>query len=103
MSTHGYAEMLRVDALGPSYIALGAVFPTTLKSMPTAPQGPGRLRTYAALMQDYPLVAIGGIDAERIATVMRCGIGSAAVVRAIVAANDPEAAVAQLQGVMQAR
>ena len=44
MSTHGYAEMLHVDKFTPSYVALGAVFPTTLKRMPTAPQGLGRLR-----------------------------------------------------------
>ena len=100
MSTHGYAEMLRVDRFTPSYIALGAVFPTTLKQMPTAPQGLGRLRAYAQLMHAYPLVAIGGIDAARIQAVMRCGVGSAAVVRAIVAADDPEAAVVQLQELM---
>lgn len=100
MSTHGYAEMLRVDKFSPSYVALGAVFPTTLKQMPTAPQGLGRLRAYAQLMNAYPLVAIGGIDAARIQAVMRCGVGSAAVVRAIVAAEDPEAALAQLQELM---
>lgn len=66
----------------------------------TAPQGLGRLRAYARLMHAYPLVAIGGIDAARIQAVMRCGVGSAAVVRAIVAADDPEAAVVQLQELM---
>ncbi len=44
VSTHGYAEMLRVAAIGPSYLALGAIFPTTTKVMPTAPQGMGRFR-----------------------------------------------------------
>lgn len=63
VSTHGYAEMVRADAVGPSYVALGAVFPTTLKKMATAPQGIGRLAAYARLMQGYPLVAIGGIGA----------------------------------------
>lgn len=38
VSTHGYAEMLRADRVSPSYIALGAVFPTTLKRMATAPK-----------------------------------------------------------------
>lgn len=101
VSTHGYAEMLRADRFTPSYVALGAVFPTTLKQMPTAPQGLGRLLAYAELMKAYPLVAIGGIDAARIQEVMRCGVGSVAVVRAIVAAEDPEAAVAQLRELMR--
>jgi thiamine-phosphate pyrophosphorylase len=90
LSTHGYAEMMRADALSPSYIAMGAVFPTTLKNMPTAPQGLGRLGAYAQLMQAHSLVAIGGIDEARFADVRRTGVGSIAVVRALVTATDPE-------------
>jgi thiamine-phosphate pyrophosphorylase len=90
LSTHGYAEMLRADRFSPSYLALGAVYPTTLKRMATAPQGAGRLKAYARLMRDYPLVGIGGIDAARLPDVMASGVGSVAVVRALVAAPDPE-------------
>ncbi len=97
LSTHGYAEMLRADAHAPSYIAMGAVFPTTLKRMLTAPQGTGRLSAYASVLRDYPLVAIGGIDAARLPEVMASGVGSAAVVRALVAATDPEAEASRLQ------
>ena len=96
LSSHGYAEMLRADQFSPSYIALGAVFPTTLKRMQTAPQGTGRLGAYARLMRDYPLVAIGGIDGEKMAQVMASGVGSVAVVRAITSAPNPEEAVQQL-------
>jgi len=96
LSSHGYAEMLRADQASPSYIALGAVFPTTLKRMATAPQGPGRLHAYARLMRDYPLVAIGGIDGDKLPLVLGSGIGSVAVVRAITAAAQPEEAAAQL-------
>ena len=97
LSTHGYAEMLRADAHAPSYIAMGAVFSTTLKRMLTAPQGTGRLRAYAGVLRDYPLVAIGGIDAARLSDVMASGVGSAAVVRALVAAVDPAAEATYLQ------
>jgi thiamine-phosphate pyrophosphorylase len=97
LSSHGYAEMLRADAFSPSYIALGAVFPTTLKRMQTAPQGPGRLHAYAQLMQDYPLVAIGGIDSSRLPEVLGSGVGSVAVVRALVTADNPEEMAASLQ------
>ncbi|WP_353238607.1 thiamine phosphate synthase [Limnohabitans sp.] len=90
LSTHGYAEMLRADAASPSYLALGAIFPTTLKRMATAPQGLSRLKAYAALMRYHPLVAIGGIDEERMPAVMQSGVGSIAVVRAITGANHPE-------------
>jgi len=96
LSTHGYAEMLRADAVGPSYLALGAVFPTTLKAMVTPPQGTGRLHAYAHLMRQRSLVAIGGIAAEQLPEVAASGVGSFAVVRAITGAEQPEAAAAAL-------
>lgn len=97
LSTHGYAEMLRADQHAPSYIAMGAVYPTTLKRMATAAQGPGRLRAYASMLGEYPLVAIGGIDAARLPEVMASGVGSVAVVRALVASANPEQEAQQLQ------
>ena len=101
LSTHGYAELAYADRFCPSYIAMGAVFPTNLKKMPTAPQGLGRLYQYAKLMSHYPLVAIGGIDQDSIRTVSRSGVGSVGVVRAITHAKDPKAAVKHLQELMQ--
>ena len=101
VSTHGYAEMVRADAVGPSYIAMGAVFPTTLKKMATAPQGLGRLAAYAKLMKSYPQVAIGGIGQEQFAEVLATGVGSIAVVRALVNADQPEKAAATLMAAMQ--
>lgn len=89
ISTHGYAEMMIAHQHSPSYIALGAIFPTTLKRMKTAPQGTGRLYKYAALMKDYPLVGIGGIDLNNIDVVLNSGVGSIAVVRAIINAEKP--------------
>lgn len=101
LSTHGYAEMVYADRFCPSYIAMGAVFPTNLKKMATAPQGLGRLYKYAQLMSHYPLVAIGGIDENSIHAVAQSGVGSVAVVRAINGANDPKAAVKRLQELMK--
>lgn len=101
LSTHGYAEMVYADQYCPSYIAMGAVFPTNLKRMPTAPQGLGRLYQYAKLLSNYPLVAIGGIDQDSIPAVAKSGVGSVAVVRAITEAADPKAAVKHLQTLMR--
>ena len=104
LSTHGYAEMLRADAVGPSYLALGAVFPTTLKAMATPPQGTGRLHAYARVMRERSLVAIGGISAGQLGEIAASGVGSFAVVRAITGAADPEAtATALLQAWDKAR
>ena len=100
LSTHGYAEMVYADSFLPSYIAMGAVFPTQLKKMPTAPQGLGRLRQYAQLMRHYPLVGIGGIDESTIQAVAQTGVGSVAVVRAIIGSDNPEVAVKRLTQLM---
>ena len=82
-------------------MALGAVFPTTLKRMQTLPQGLGRLRAYAQLMSPYALVAIGGIDETQFTNVLSCGVGSIAVVRALVAAQSPEQQALQLMTYFQ--
>ncbi|QIL80474.1 thiamine phosphate synthase [Diaphorobacter sp. HDW4A] len=100
VSTHGYAEMVRADAVAPSYIAMGAVFPTTLKKMATVPQGIARLEQYAKLMCHYPQVAIGGIGLDQFPQILATGVRSIAVVRAIVNAADPEKAAAELMHAM---
>lgn len=106
ISTHGFAEMLRVAPLNPSYLALGAVFATPTKTMPTVPQGLGRLFAYAAAMRTRvpapPLVAIGGIDLAAMPRVLASGVGSVAVVRAITQAVDVPAAVDTLQATFTA-
>jgi thiamine-phosphate pyrophosphorylase len=98
LSTHGYYEMLRALHFKPSYLALGAVFPTTTKVMPTKPQGLARLTRYVQLLSGrVPLVAIGGIDAKVMPDVLATRVGSAAVVRAVTEAADTAAAVSLLQ------
>lgn len=98
LSTHGYYEMLTALHFRPSYIALGAVFPTTTKVMPTAPQGLARLARYVKLLEGVvPLVAIGGISGDVLPQVLATGVKSAAVVRAITEAADPASAAQALQ------
>lgn len=102
ISSHGYAEMVRADAVSPSYIALGAVYATTLKRMATPPQGPARLKMYAQLLRQHSTVAIGGVDAARLPEVLASGVGSVAAVRALVAADQPETQVVELQNIIAA-
>lgn len=96
ISTHGYFELMRARELAPSYIALGHIFPTNTKQMPSRPQGLVRLHHYRALMQDWPTVAIGGISEERIAAVQESGVGSIALVSAITGSDDWQGATARL-------
>ncbi|MFA9487643.1 MULTISPECIES: thiamine phosphate synthase [unclassified Mannheimia] len=99
VSTHGYFEIMRALAIQPSYIAFGHVFPTQTKEMPSQPQGLTNLAKYVELVKPLhiPTVAIGGISGERIGQVMKCGVGSAAVVSAITQAKDWQQAVENLE------
>lgn len=96
VSTHDDMEIDVALAARPSYIALGHVFPTQTKQMPSAPQGLEQLTRHIERLADYPTVAIGGISLERVPAVLKTGVGSVAVVSAITQAVDWQAATAQL-------
>lgn len=96
VSTHDDMEIEVALAARPSYIALGHVFPTQTKQMPSAPQGVDQLARHIARLADYPTVAIGGISLARAPAVLATGVGSIAVVSAITQADDWQAATAQL-------
>ena len=96
LSTHDNMEMDRALGAHPSYIALGHVFPTNTKLMPSSPQGLTQLAKHIKTLGDYPTVAIGGISIERVPLVLATGVGSVAVVSAITQATDWRAATAQL-------
>jgi thiamine-phosphate pyrophosphorylase len=108
LSTHGYYELLRIVQLAPSYIALGHIFPTTTKQMPSQPQGLTRLALYQKLIdtipygeqKGIPTVAIGGIDLGNASQVWQTGVSSLAVVRAITQANDVQTAISDFKQVM---
>lgn len=80
VSTHSYTELARAAALNPSYVALGPIFPTTIKAMRFGPQGLENLRVWRALAGPTPLVAIGGITLEKADEVLAAGPDGIAVV-----------------------
>ncbi|ARJ42138.1 thiamine-phosphate diphosphorylase [Pantoea alhagi] len=88
ISTHDDEEIDRALAVKPSYIALGHIFPTQTKLMPSSPQGLEQLKRHLARLENIPTVAIGGISLERAPAVLACGVGSIAVVSAITQAAD---------------
>jgi thiamine-phosphate pyrophosphorylase len=92
LSTHTLAELARARAVQPSYLAIGPIYPTTLKVMPYEPVGLMRLKDWAAQAAPYPVVAIGGISLARMPGVMACGVDGVAVVSAVTLAADPQQA-----------
>lgn len=96
LSTHDDAEIRRALAEQPSYIALGHIFPTQTKVMPSSPQGLDELKRHVDRLQGISTVAIGGISLDRAPAVLATGVGSIAVVSAITQAPDWQAATRQL-------
>ncbi len=96
ISTHDAAELAEALALKPSYVALGHIFPTQTKEMPSQPQGLINLAAAVKQAGSTPTVAIGGISEERVADILATGVGSVALVSAITKAADPEQATKRL-------
>ncbi|WEF12356.1 thiamine phosphate synthase [Pectobacterium actinidiae] len=104
VSTHDDPELARAVALNPSYIALGHIFPTQTKDMPSAPQGLAELARHITDLEDrFPTVAIGGISIDSVPAVLATGVGSIAVVSAITQAPDWRQATATLLKMIEGR
>jgi thiamine-phosphate pyrophosphorylase len=93
ISTHDDAELETALRAEPDYIALGPIFPTTLKSMRFAPQGIPKITEWKRRIGDIPLVAIGGIKLEQAADIFAAGADSIAVVSDVTQNADPDARV----------
>jgi thiamine-phosphate pyrophosphorylase len=91
ISTHSHEELERALSFRPDYVALGPIYPTTLKVMPWAPQGLARISEWKRRIAPIALVAIGGLTVERLPDVFKAGADSAAVVSDVLRHPRPEA------------
>lgn len=87
-------EALETQALGADYVAVGSIFATTTKD-DTRPAGLETLRKVKESVF-LPVVAIGGINEGNVAQVIQAGADAVAVISAVCAAPDPEAAARRL-------
>jgi thiamine-phosphate pyrophosphorylase len=93
LSTHDDDELTTALRAKPDYIALGPIFPTTLKAMRFAPQGVAKISEWKRRVGDIPLVAIGGIKLEQATDIFLAGADSIAVVSDVTQNADPDARV----------
>ena len=93
LSTHDDQELETALRAQPDYIALGPIFPTTLKSMRFAPQGIPKITEWKRRIGDIPLVAIGGIKLEQAREIFAAGADSIAVVSDVTQNPEPDARV----------
>jgi thiamine-phosphate pyrophosphorylase len=102
ISTHEDEELENALAAKPDYVALGPIFPTTLKSMRFAPQGIAKITEWKKRVGDIPLVAIGGIKLEHASEIYAAGADSIAVVSDVTQNADPDARVRAWLGLKEA-
>ncbi|MFQ5889398.1 MAG: thiamine phosphate synthase [Gemmatimonadota bacterium] len=96
-SVHDPAEALDAREAGANYLVVGTIYPSA--------SHPGREASGPALLDrcrtaGLPMVAIGGIDRDRVEEVVRAGAVGVAVIRAVWSAADPVTAARQLLNVL---
>ncbi|AWV90163.1 thiamine phosphate synthase [Bradymonas sediminis] len=86
---------------GADYLGVGAVYEARAsKADASAPRGPGVLaEVRGAIGESVPMVGIGGVNVQNAAQVAAHGASGVAVIREIVAADEPELAA---RGLLQA-
>lgn len=94
-SVHSVDEARAAIADGADYLFLGPVFETATHP-DRRPLGLGALSEAAAL--GCPVVAIGGITAERVESVRGAGAWGVAAIRALWQVKDPHAAAMEMAG-----
>jgi len=97
LSVETMAEVEAANNLDIDYIGVSPVFATPTKTDTLPPFGLEGLRQACSLSR-HPAIAIGGINADNISIIMQQGAAGAAVVSAIMSAQNPRAAAYQLQG-----
>jgi thiamine-phosphate pyrophosphorylase len=96
VSTATVEEARIARNMGSDYLGVGAIYGTATKSDAGAPIGPAAIGIIKAAV-NLPVVGIGGIGPRNAAEVIAAGAAGVAVVSAIVAADDPEAAARSLK------
>lgn len=93
LSTHTRRQVVDSTEAPIDYVAVGPVYPTSTKKTGYPPVGLD-LVSYAAKLQPLrPIVAIGGITAERAAAVIQAGAAAVAMVSDLIS-GDPTGSVA---------
>jgi thiamine-phosphate pyrophosphorylase len=99
VSAGSVEEAVRAFEGGADYVGASPVFSTPTKPDAPPPVGQGGLRDICAAIP-IPVVAIGGMNMDNAADMIRCGAAGIAVVSAIVSAEDVELAARLLRSAL---
>ena len=91
-----YDEAIAACDAGADYLGVGPIFSTSSKADATPPMGADELARICRAAK-LPVVAIGGINAENLRSVVDAGAAGAAVIAAVAEAADIAGATAELR------
>jgi thiamine-phosphate pyrophosphorylase len=100
ISAESLEDAITAQKGGADYLGVSPIYATPTKTDTAPPLGLEGLREIRKHVR-IPLVGIGGLNRQNSADVIRNGADGVAVVSAIVAADDPEAAARDLRQVIE--
>ena len=95
ISVHGVEEAVQAESQGADYVILGPIYETPSKQKFGPPLGIETLAKACRLVH-IPIIGIGGVTAVRAREMRQAGAFGAAVITAILGAEDVESAVREL-------
>jgi thiamine-phosphate pyrophosphorylase len=101
VSTHDPTQALAAERDGADYIGFGPLFGTNTKATGYRARGLDQLREIRALVR-LPIVAIGGINAERAPSALAAGADAVAMISDLVLADDVTANVREAMAIVHA-
>jgi thiamine-phosphate pyrophosphorylase len=99
ISAESLKDAIAAEKGGADYLGVSPIYATPTKTDTAPPLGLAGLREIRKAVR-LPLVGIGGLNRENATEVIRSGADGVAVVSAIMAAGDPEAAASALKKVI---
>ena len=90
VSTHTVTELHEACSTEVNYVAVGPVFRTQTKTKGRSPIGLSGVRDAAKRSEKHPVVAIGGINLNRVVPVIEAGANAVAVISDLLVGGSPE-------------
>jgi thiamine-phosphate pyrophosphorylase len=87
VSTHSLAEATMAKKSGADFVVFGPIFETESKLQFGEPLGLEQLQKVASAVAPFPVLALGGVELDNVATCHRAGARGVAAIRML---NDPK-------------
>ncbi len=96
VSTMTLEESIEAEKLGADYLGVGPIFVTQTKPDTPPPIGLINLKEIVN-NTTVPIIAIGGISADNLESILETGVHGVAIISAILTAPDPEKEIQKIQ------